>query len=395
MTTYDFDRIINRQGTFSLKWECVPLALPGAPADALPLWVADMDFPCAEPIIQALHERVDRQIFGYSVYQSAAYYEAVLGWFKRRFDWTLEAQNLFYSPGVVPAIGFLIDLLTNPGDGIIIQPPVYYPFAGKIADYGRTVVTNPLREENNYYTIDYEDLERKLSLAENKGMILCSPHNPVGRVWQPEELRQVVALCQKYGKWIIADEIHCDIVRHDQKHTPLEKLCPDYKAHIFTCTAPSKTFNLAGLQLSNIIINDPLVQAAWREKVETRLGLHGPNTFAITATIAAYNHSEDWLNQANAYIDANIAYTEKFLAEHLPKVKLSPCQGTYLLWLDFRAYGLTADELEQRMLTQAKVALDEGKLFGVEGHGFERINAACPRAILTDCLERIAKAIES
>ncbi len=392
MTVYNFDRIIDRNGTFSLKWENVTQALPGAPADALPLWVADMDFPCAEPILKALHERVDRQIFGYSVYQSAAYYEAVLGWFKRRFDWTLTPQNLFYSPGVVPAIGFLIDILSEPGDGIIIQPPVYYPFSNKILDYGRTVVTNPLHEENGYYTMDYADLAEKLSQPENKGLILCSPHNPVGRVWTPEELRQVVALCQQYDKWIISDEIHCDIIRQNQTHIPLEKLCPEAKNRIFTCTAPSKTFNLAGLQLSNIVINDPIAQEAWRQKMDTRIGLHGPNVFAITAAIAAYNEGEDWLQQVNQYIDANIAFAEQFLAQHLPKVRTTSCQGTYLMWLDFRAYGLSADELEQRMLTVAKVALDEGKMFGVQGQGFERVNVACPRAILTDCLERMVKA---
>lgn len=392
MTVYDFDRIIDRNGTFSLKWENVTQALPGAPADALPLWVADMDFPCAEPILQALHERVDRQIFGYSVHQSAAYYAAVLGWYKRRFDWELTPEQLFYSPGVVPAIGFLIDLLTQPGDGVIIQPPVYYPFANKIRDYDRTIVTNPLLETDGCYSINFDDLADKLSQPENKGLLLCSPHNPVGRVWQSEELRQVVELCRRYDKWIIADEIHGDIVRQEHIHIPLEKLCPEYKHRIFTCTAPSKTFNLAGLQLSNIIINDPLIQAAWRAKVDGQIGLHGPNVFAITAAIAAYNDGEDWLEQVKRYLDANIAYAEAFVAEHLPKVRISPCQGTYLLWLDFRAYGLSAEELEERMLTVAKVALDEGKLFGTEGRGFERVNVACPRAILTDCLERIAKA---
>ncbi len=392
MTVYNFDQIIDRNGTFSLKWENVAQALPGASADALPLWVADMDFPCAEPILLALHQRVDRQIFGYSVHQSASYYEAVLGWFKRRFDWTLEPQNLFYSPGVVPAIGFLIDILSEPGDGIIIQPPVYYPFSNKILDYDRTVVTNPLHEENGYYTMDYADLAEKLSQPANKGLILCSPHNPVGRVWQPEELRQVVDLCQQYDKWIISDEIHCDIIRQNQKHTPLEKLCPDAKDRIFTCTAPSKTFNLAGLQLSNIVINDPAIQKAWHEKVETRIGLHGPNVFAITAAIAAYNEGEAWLEQVNQYIDANVAFVEQFLSSYLPKVRTSLCQGTYLMWLDFRAYGLSADELEQRMLNVAKVALDEGKMFGIQGQGFERVNVACPRAILTDCLKRMVKA---
>lgn len=389
MTTYDFDRIVDRTGTYSLKWENMTAALPGAPADALPLWVADMDFPCAEPIIKALHERTDRLIFGYSLHQTAAYYDAISGWFHKRFGWQLTPQNIFYSPGVVPAIGFLIDLLSEPGDGIIIQPPVYYPFAQKIQDYDRQVVTNPLQLLNGVYTMDYADLETKLSCAQNKGLILCSPHNPVGRIWQPEELQQVVELCQKYDKWIISDEIHCDIVRHNQTHTPLEKLCPDFKNRIFTCTAPSKTFNLAGLQLSNIIINDPAVQALWNERIAGRIGLRNPNVFAITATITAYTKGEEWLDQVNAYIDANIAYVEEFIAQNLPLVKVLPCQGTYLMWLDFTAYGLDAETLEHKMLNEAKIALDEGKMFGAEGRGFERFNVACPRPILEDCMARL------
>lgn len=389
MIHYNFDEIIDRRGTFSLKWEYINYSLPNAPADALPLWVADMDFPCAQPIIDALKDRIDHHIFGYSVHANETYYAAVIGWFKRRFDWEINPMDLFYSPGVVPAIGFLIDILSQEGDGIIIQPPVYYPFAAKINNYGRKVVPNLLCNQDGHYTMDFADLEAKLSRPENKGLILCSPHNPVGRVWRAEELQQVVKLCQKYAKWIISDEIHCDLIRAGENHLPLAKLCPEYKEHIFTCTAPSKTFNLAGMQLSNIIIHNDDIKKRWQQNVVQKVGLSSPNALAITAAIAAYNHGEDWLNQLNHYLDENIRFVTEFVKANLPKVKVTPCQGTYLMWLDFTAYGYDAPLLEKLMQQDAKIALDEGYIFGQGGEGFERINIACPRSILADCLNRI------
>lgn len=392
MTTYDFNQPVNRLGTNSLKWDHMTLALEHAPADALPLWVADMDFPCAAPIIQALHERVDRLIFGYSVQHDDDYYQAVTGWFQRRFSWAIDPGHIFYSPGVVPALGNLLKCLSKEGDGIIIQSPVYYPFAKKILNNKRVVVNNPLHKDENGYSMDYVDLENKLKNPQNKGLIFCSPHNPVGRVWREDELKELVRLCQKYDKWIISDEIHCDIIRQGQRHFPLERIAPEYKQRIFTCTAPSKSFNLAGLQLSNIIINDPLIQAAWLEETPYKEGPASPNPFAIVATIAAYNQSEDWLDQVNIYLDENVRYVEQYLAKHLPLVKVSPCEGTYLMWLDFNGYGLTPEALEEKMLQRAKVALDEGYIFGEEGRGFERINIACPRLILTKSLERICEA---
>lgn len=395
MTQYDFDRVVDRKGTFSLKWENIALALPTASDDCLPLWVADMDFPCAEPIIKALHERVDRLIFGYSVQSHPSYYAAVTGWFQRRFNWQIDHDDIFFSPGVVPAIGFLLEALSEVGDGIIIQPPVYYPFAKKISEYGRTIVTNPLIYQDGRYTIDFADLEDKLSQPSNKGMILCSPHNPAGRVWTKEELWQIASLSEKYQKWIISDEIHCDIIRCNQTHIPLEKVYPQYKEHIFTCTAPSKTFNLAGLQLSNIIIHDAQVKDYWFHNVINKVGLSSPNAFAIVAAIAAYNEGEEWLEAVKRYLDDNVRYVEEFVQNNLPKIKVVPCEGTYLMWLDFSAYGLQADELEKMMQKKAKVALDEGYIFGEQGAGFERINIACPRSILMDCMMRIKNALSN
>jgi cystathionine beta-lyase len=312
---YDFDVIIDRRGTNSIKLDLLP---EGAPGDALPLWVADMDFSCAEPILRALRQRIDRKIFGYTHCESREYKDAVTGWYKKRMNWDLAAEDIFFSPGVVPAVAFLIECLTAEGDGILIQRPVYYPFTNKIEGSRRKVVNSPLVYENGTYRIDYDDLDAKMSSPSTKGMILCSPHNPVGRVWKQEELRQIADICKKYDKWIISDEIHGDLVRESVTHIPLEKACPDYKDRIITCTAPSKTFNLAGMQLSNIVIPNKEYQKMWKHCVSERFSIDLPNPFAITALIAAYSEGEDWLEQLKTYLDGNVAFCRRFFAENLP-----------------------------------------------------------------------------
>ena len=390
MKKYDLDQIIDRKGTYSCKWDQLP---EGTPADALPLWVADMDFPCADPILEALHKRIDRQILGYSIYENDECKSAVTGWFKRRFNWDVEKNDIFFSPGVVPAIAFLLDILTKEGDGVLIQKPVYYPFSGKIEGNRRTIVNNPLIYQNGCYEIDFEDLEAKMSVPANKGMILCSPHNPVGRVWTEQELKRIVEICKKYDKWIISDEIHFDLVRKGVKHQPLLKLCPEYKDRIIVCTAPSKTFNLAGMQLSNIVIPNPEYQKLWNAETGDKLSVNFASPLGITAVIAAYNESEDWLNQVNEYIDANIAFAKEYFAQNLPKAKMVEPEGTYLIWVDLREYCSDAKKLEELMIQKAKVVLDEGYIFGEGGVGFERINAACPRSILKECLDRMKNAL--
>lgn len=387
---YNFDEMTNRRGTDSLKWDYFDKFIIGASKDALPLWVADMDFPVAEPIMDALRQCLDRKIFGYSFYKSPAYVEAVTGWFKRQFQWEIDPDSIYYSPGVVPAIAILIRVLTQPGDAVVIQRPVYYPFTDKIQGNGREVLNNPLKIENGRYVMDFEDLEEKLSRHQTKGMILCSPHNPVGRVWTAEELIAVVGLCKKYDKWIISDEIHGDLLRRDIIHHSLEALCPDYKNQIITCTAPSKTFNLAGMQLSNIILNNPDYRSLWTAEIDGALSVGLSNPFAIVATIAAYNEGEPWLKQLLDYLEDNISFLKSFVAEHLPKVHVFEPEGTYLVWLDFRAYETDPVRLEDLVLKQAKVVLDEGYFFGDEGNGFERINIACPRQTLEDALVKIA-----
>jgi len=390
---YCFDRIIERTNTDCIKWDQIKTNFPKAAEGALPLWIADMDFPCAEPIIEALHRRVDLSIFGYSSEETDKYYKAVCGWYHRRFGWDIAPGSICYSPGIVPAIAFLLRILTKEGDGVLIQQPVYYPFTAKITANYRVVVNNSLLHENGSYTVDFEDFERKIAENNTKLFILCSPHNPVGRVWSEQELKRMVEICIKYDKWIISDEIHSDIVRAGVVHHPLEMICPEYKHKIITCIAPSKTFNLAGLKLSNVIINDPVLREKWREEVTGRFSMGHPNPFAITATVAAYTDGEEWLEQVKSYIDENFAFMKRYVDEQLPKAHFYIPEGTYLAWIDLSDYISDKIELENLLQTKAGVVLDEGYIFGEGGFCFERINVACPRSILKECLNRIKKAV--
>lgn len=391
---YNFDSIIDRTETNSNKWEFMQALAPNAGPDTLPFWVADMDFPCAAPVIEAIHQRTDRLIFGYSNFHTPRFFRAVCGWYQHRFHWHIHSADIFYSPGVVPAIGFLIQALTKPNEGILIQPPVYFPFSNMIQNYGRQVVTNPLLNQNGYYTMDYADLDKKAADPATRLLILCSPHNPVGRVWKREELEKLVAICKKNHVSIISDEIHCDIIRQTFRHYPLETVAPDYKTHIFTCTAPSKTFNLAGLQLSNIIIHDSNVKDSWASYVSSKLGIHNPTPLSISAVQAAYEEGEDWLQQVNAYIDQNIDFVEKFIADAMPKARFFKAEGTYLIWIDVKGYGYTNEQVTQMLIDEADVLIEDGKMFGKEGDGYIRLNVACPRILLEEGLRRIARTLE-
>ena len=389
---YDFDEIVDRKGTYSCKLDQMP---EGAPADALSVWVADMDFACAEPIIKALHERIDRKIFGYTIYDNEDLKNAVTGWFKRRYDWEVAKEDVFFSPGVVPALAFLLQALTEEGDGIIIQRPVYYPFTNKIDGNSRKIYNSSLIYENGDYRMDFDDLEKKFADEAVKGMILCSPHNPVGRVWTVDELGRLVDIARKYGKWIISDEIHMDLTRKGVVHTPLLKVANGYEDHIVVCTAPSKTFNLAGMQLSNIVIPNKEWQKKWLGVIDDAFSVSMANPFGIAATIAAYNEGEEWLDQLRDYLDENIRYVKEFVREQLPKASVTAVEGTYLIWLDLNAYERDPKKLEKLMQETARIAFDEGYIFGEEGNGFERINAAMPKRNLEDCMNRIKKALDT
>lgn len=395
MSKYNFDKVVDRIDTDSVKWDFRTNCSPKAQKDGLPLWIADMDFECADPIIKALHHRVDHKIFGYSSNNSDKYFDAFCNWYKIRFDWDIDRKSVVFSPGVVPAIALLVRVLTKPSEGVIIQKPVYYPFTNKIENNDRKVINNSLIYEDGTYKMDYEDLDKKASDPNNKVLILCSPHNPVGRVWSEEELKRVVEICKKHDVWIVADEIHSDLIRKGVKHTPLQLLCSDYKDKIVTCVAPSKSFNLAGMQLSNIIINNAELRKRYKHEIVATGGVSSPNPFAIVSAIAAYNESEDWLDELNDYLDKNVEFIKEFLLNNIPKAKLIYPEGTYLVWIDLNAFGLNEIDLEDLMFKKANVLLDEGYIFGKEGIGFERINAACPRSILKECLERIKKALDS
>ena len=389
---YNFDEIIDRSGTSATKMESLP---KGCPDDALPLWVADMDFACAEPILKALHERIDKKIFGYTMYDTDECLGAVLNWYKKRYGWEEQKENLFFCGGIVSAYAVLLNLLTKEGEGVVIQRPIYYPFTMKANSNGRQIVDSPLIYADGNYTIDFDDLDKKMAEPNNKVLVFCSPHNPAGRVWTEEEIRKVVDICKKYDKWIICDEIHCDLLRCGMTFHPILKVAPDYADRIAVCTAPSKTFNLAGMKTSNIVIHNTELQAAWKELIGGKLSMNGAGTLGLTAMIAAYNEGEEWLEQLKEYLDGNFAYIDAFLKEHLPKAHMVPSEGTYLAWIDFNGYvDGDAEKLEEIMQKKARVALDEGYIFGDAGRGFERINIATPRSVVEDCMDRILKAFK-
>lgn len=385
---YNFDNVINRYNTNSLKYDCAKEW--GVPEDVIPMWVADMDFQTAPEILEAMQECVAHGAFGYSV-PKAEYYEIVANWFRTRFGWDAKGEWIVKTPGVVFALSVAIRALTSKGDAIMIQQPVYYPFKAVIIDNERVCINNPLVLTDGRYEMDFADMEKKIVENQVKMFILCSPHNPVGRVWKKEELEQVLSICKKYNVFIVSDEIHCDFVYPGHEHTVLAKLAEDYLEHLIICTAPSKSFNLAGLQLSHIFIPDERV----REKFSKQLHIipyDESGTLALVAGRAAYEKGADWMDELKKYLWENIAYVRTFLEENLPKVKLVEPEGTYLVWLDFTAYDMTPEELEHRMLHEAKIWLDDGIMFGEEGAMFERVNIACPRSILVKAMNQLKDA---
>lgn len=387
---YNFDEIISRKGTHSLKWEAGDLLrefeiTERFDDDTISLFVADMDFQCPQPVIDALHARVDRLMFGYSTPDTTTEYtDAIQGWFKRRHNWDIATDSIVYSPGTVAAVATAVKAYTRVGDGVIIQRPVYAPFTSSIEENNRIVVNNALINNDGFYTIDFDDLEAKAKEPDNKLFILCSPHNPVGRVWTPDELIRMAEICLANDVVLVSDEIHGDLVRKGVTHYPICTLVDDDR--LISCTATNKTFNMAGLHCSNIIINNEEM----REAFKSEMGFSLPSPFTITALIAAYNGGEDWLAQVNEYIDGNLTFMQEFLAEYMPEVKYLIPEGTYIGWLDFSGYGLSPDEVHDRIYNRANVTLEDGKMFGDEGLHYQRICIPSPRPLLRQALERIA-----
>jgi len=383
----EFDRVIDRRKTASLKWE--GMAGRFGVSDALPLWVADMDFRTAPAVVEALVHRARHGVFGYTI-RPPEYVEAIRHWLKTRHGWDVQADWLVFSPGVVTGLAVAIEAWTQPGDGIVIQPPVYHPFRRLIAAHGRRVVENPLRFDGTRYRVDFDDLRTKLAAA--RVLLLAHPHNPVGRVWTPEELEAVGQLADAAGVFVIADEVHADLVYPGVLHVPFARQNASRMAETATFMSPSKTFNLAGLNTSFGVIPDPARRRAYQSVLE-RYHLDRPNPFGVVALEAAYRHGAAWLDALREYLAENLAFVRRYLAEHLPAVKVVPPEGTYLLWLDCRDLGMDVDALDAVLLQEARVALDPGHLFGSEGRGFQRMNIACPRSMLGEALARMARVL--
>lgn len=385
-----FDEVIDRSNTGSIKWDPFYLKKLFGKEDLLPLWVADMDFRAPQPVIDALVERAKHGIFGYTGPDPSKYNTSVINWFKRRHNWSFHEDWLVFSPGIVQACTYLIQRFTNPGDKIIIQDPVYYPFASIIKNNGRRVVSNQLELDESYYRMSYKDLEGKVKDPRTKALILCSPHNPVGRVWSKEELIRLGEICLENEILVISDEIHCDLIFPKHKHIVFASISEEFAQHSVTCTAGSKTFNLAGFQHSNVIISNDKLRESFKVQMEAN-ALTIPNVFGALALQVAYDEGEEWLNSLIQVLERNLNFLKSFINKNLPTVSVIEPEGTYLVWLDFRAFGLDHKELEKKMLEEAKLALDSGYKFGAGGEGFERINIACPLSILKESLERIAK----
>ncbi|WP_031212813.1 MalY/PatB family protein [Geobacillus thermopakistaniensis] len=384
---FPFDRVIDRRGTLSVKWDDVHRVF--GREDVWPMWVADMDFPAPKEVQEALRQRVEHGVFGYTVIPDSLK-EAVCQWLERRHDWTIDPSWLVFAHGVVPAVAAAIEAFSEPGDRIIVFSPVYRPLFDLVRRHDRTLLFSPLRLEEDNYAIDWDDLERKLPDA--KLLILCHPHNPGGKSWTKEELEQLGELCLKHGVFVLSDEIHADLTLPPAKHTPFASLHPDLAAQSATFRAPTKTFNLAGLQAAEVILPDESRRRAFR-RVQQRHGFFTLNAFAIVGAEAAYRHGGPWLDALLDYLRQNIDMTVAYLAEHLPPLRPVRPQATYLVWIDCRGLGLSEAELKRRLLETGKLAVEFGSKFGQEGVGFIRLNIACPRPTLEEGLRRLATAL--
>ncbi len=383
--TYDFDKKIERRNTQSSKWDNVG-ARVGNP-EALPMWVADTDFPCPEPIVKAVQERAAHPIYGYP-YVVPEFYTVTAEWVTRRYGWKIEPQWAIYTLGVVPVINTAIQAFSEPGDEIVILPPVYHPFAHAVRDNDRVVSGAALIYENGRFDIDFEELEKRLASPKAKLLICCSPHNPSGRVWNEEELRKVAEMALKHNVLVVCDEIHADVMLFGHKHIPMASLDERFAQNTITCYAPSKTFNIAGLRGSGIIIPNESVRKAMQKRFTANRAIQ-QNVFALPAYLAAYTECDDYIDQLIPYLEGNVKFIDSFLRENMPKIKLMKPDATFLAWLDCSELGMDADELADFFINKAKVAVNRGDSFGKEGAIFERINFGCPRSTLEEGLKRL------
>lgn len=383
---YDFDKTIDRRATNSYKWD-------SAPEGVLPMWVADMDFRTAPAIIDALQKRVAHGIFGYTRVPDA-YYDAVTSWFSRRHGWDIDREWIIYTSGVVPAVSAVIKALTVPGDKVIVQTPVYNCFFSSIRNNGCEIVSNPLHRTADTYEMDFDALERCAADPRAKVMLLCNPHNPAGRVWTPDELTRLGNICLRNGVTVVADEIHCELVYQGFKYTPFASLSDAFLHRSVTCVSPSKAFNIAGLQIANIVAFDNDL----RSRIDKAININevcDVNPFGVAATIAAYNEGEEWLNQLVDYLHGNYEAMAEFCRRELPEFPITRLEGTYLVWMDCSSLGMSSDALEHALLDDARLWLNAGTMYGAEGEGYMRWNIACPRSVMLDGLNRFLNFVRS
>lgn len=386
---FDFDKVIQRKGTNSLKYDFAEEY--GKPADALPLWVADMDFQTAPPILKRLEQLVQHGIFGYTDHKED-YVQAVKNWYQHRFAWDIQGEWIVKMPGVVAALAMAVRAFTKEGDSVLIQRPVYHPFSSVVETNRRNLVNNPLKLVNGYYEIDFDDFEKKIVDHQVKLFILCSPHNPVGRVWKEWELKRMGDICLKYKVLVASDEIHSDFVWQGFRHRVFASLSPAYQEITITCTAPSKTFNLAGLQAANVMIADPQLREKFRQE-SWSAGYSELNAMGLAACQAAYEEGGEWLEELKEYIWGNYLFLKEYLEAKMPQITPGVLEGTYLAWLDFRNLGLGEEKLEEMIVNRARVWFNGGTVFGPEGEGFQRVNIACPRPVLAEALKRLEQAV--
>ena len=389
---FNFDERIDRSETISIKWSANQWEKMYGERDVIPMGIADMDLKTAPCVSQAIRRRAAHKTYGYG-FASEEFLASCAGWQRRRHGWAVSPDWITYTPGVNMALVCAVEMFTRPGDGVIIQTPVYYPYFDYVRGTGRYIAANPLVNRGGRYEMDFDGLEALAKKPDVKLMLLCSPHNPVGRVWTREELVRVGRICIDNGVMLAVDEIHADLVFAPHRHTPFASISEEFAHSCIVCTSPSKTFNLAGLLVSDIIIPDEKIRKAFQEKMAPYY--LWPGNFGAAAQIAAYTQGEQWLDALLGFLEGNAAYIEAFTAEHMPAVRYRRPEGTYLAWLDFRALGMEEDELWRFMLHEAKVATDNGVMFGTngEGRGFQRLNFACPRPQLQSAMERICTAL--
>jgi cysteine-S-conjugate beta-lyase len=387
---WNFDEPIQREGTSCIKYDLREEIF--GRKEIIPMWVADMDFKTPGFITAALRERLDHEIFGYS-YRPAEYYSSIINWFEKRHNWKIQKEWMVFTPGIVPALNFCTLAFTQPGDKIIVQPPVYFPFFSAVESHGRTLVYNQLKQENDRWVMDLESLSASID-PKTRMIIISNPHNPVGRVWTPEELNKLADICLKNNILILSDEIHCDLVLPGFIHNPLASLSEKIAVNTITCIAPSKTFNLAGLATSNVIISNPVLKKSFIKVIEN-LHVGSGNIFGTAASVAAYSHGHEWLDALLAYIDKNVEFVEDYCLKMIPEIIPVRPEATYLIWLDCRKLGMTGRELHNFFVHSAGIGMNEGSTFGPGGEGFMRMNLGTTHQTVIKAMEQIEKAVSS